>query len=971
MLAGAVGGVAAMWGNWAAAQISYTGTTYLQDFDSLTNTTQANYATGINNLNQPPANASGLVGWQAVNVSTASPQGTMQYVYDNGNIATLGLLGSYGVAGVNPVTDRALGSVSTTPIVTRFGVRLVNNTTSTFTTADITFDLEQWRRATQTTFTNTFSYLVGPVGSDINSSGFTTVGALAWNSINRGATVTALDGNDPANRANLSVSNFVIGSWAPGQVLVLRWDDVNDTGSDDVLAIDNLAFTAGGTAPNLIWNAPAGGTWDQVTTNKPWLNGAAPSPYIEGAVVNFGSASGNVPVAVDPPGVNPATTNVSNNNAAGTYTFDGGPIGGVLQKSGAGGLILKTSNNFTNAVVTGGAIETQVNGGLGTGNISVSNANWKITTNPQTYTNAIQFAGNSTVTASVPLDLGGATVTSPVGSQLVIGNTSGSPVLWNNTIGFAGNMRVKTGTVKYAGAADGDLFPNSTIITVDAGATFDFGVNGDTIGGIQGAGTIILTDTTGSFLNLEAAGDRTFSGIITGTTVNPATVGLHQDGGGVLTLTGKSNFVAPTLISNGTIVVKGNVRAGEDGPLGNTDLPITLVAAGGAGTTPVGLIIGGPFEISRPIITTANTNTIAITIGGNTNDNSLFSGAFQMDKSPRLTSVASGSNAVTFSGMISSTTGTHGITKIGPGIVVLSNPDNAYTSTTTINDGTLRVTGSIATSSGVFITPTTATNLATFEAAATQTVKALTINTTGLAKVTGPGGNLAAPTVLTIGDGTTAAPLTIDRSGNNTAKLDVGKSGVVVDYSPGNETANLVAVRDHIIAGFNKNGAAWTGPGIVSPNAAADTGKAVGYGQASDILGAGGGTFMGKPGVDDTSILVRYTIAGDANLSGNVDFTDLVALAQNYGSDFIANPTTDSWWTHGDFNYDGKVDFNDLVKLAQAYNQALPSGPLPGASANFEADFARALAMVPEPGALALLGCAPALATRRRRRGRR
>ena len=60
ILAGAVGGVAAMWGNWAAAQVSYTGAPYLQDFDSLTNTTQANYATGINNLNQPPANASGF-----------------------------------------------------------------------------------------------------------------------------------------------------------------------------------------------------------------------------------------------------------------------------------------------------------------------------------------------------------------------------------------------------------------------------------------------------------------------------------------------------------------------------------------------------------------------------------------------------------------------------------------------------------------------------------------------------------------------------------------------------------------------------------------------------------------------------------------------------------------------------------------------------------------------------------------------
>ncbi len=51
----------------------------------------------------------------------------------------------------------------------------------------------------------------------------------------------------------------------------------------------------------------------------------------------------------------------------------------------------------------------------------------------------------------------------------------------------------------------------------------------------------------------------------------------------------------------------------------------------------------------------------------------------------------------------------------------------------------------------------------------------------------------------------------------------------------------------------------------------------------------------------------------------------------------------------GDFTYDGIVDFNDLVKLAQNYNTALPSAPVPGASANFNADWAAAIHSVPEP----------------------
>ena len=66
---------------------------------------------------------------------------------------------------------------------------------------------------------------------------------------------------------------------------------------------------------------------------------------------------------------------------------------------------------------------------------------------------------------------------------------------------------------------------------------------------------------------------------------------------------------------------------------------------------------------------------------------------------------------------------------------------------------------------------------------------------------------------------------------------------------------------------------------------------------------------------------------------------------------------------------DGVTDFNDLVKLAQNYNTALPTEPIAGASAVFEADLARAFASVPEPGTLSLLGLGViGLLARRKRR---
>ena len=73
----------------------------------------------------------------------------------------------------------------------------------------------------------------------------------------------------------------------------------------------------------------------------------------------------------------------------------------------------------------------------------------------------------------------------------------------------------------------------------------------------------------------------------------------------------------------------------------------------------------------------------------------------------------------------------------------------------------------------------------------------------------------------------------------------------------------------------------------------------------------------------------------------------------------------------GDFTYDGNVNFVDLVKLAQNYGGALPAQAIPGASVQFDADLARAFAAVPEPASIAALGVAAAagMLGRRRRRG--
>jgi hypothetical protein len=220
------------------------------------------------------------------------------------------------------------------------------------------------------------------------------------------------------------------------------------------------------------------------------------------------------------------------------------------------------------------------------------------------------------------------------------------------------------------------------------------------------------------------------------------------------------------------------------------------------------------------------------------------------------------------------------------------------------------------------------------------------------------GGTLAMESTATGSAVLKTSALTI----SGTGRLDLANNRLVVDYDPAAAAGSPIAsVRTALLAGYAAG--KWNGPGIGSTGIAAT--RSLGYAEASDVLGASGGTF-GSASLDGSAVLVRNTLAGDANLDGKVDFLDLARLAQNYN---VTDGTRT--WAQGDYNYDGNVDFTDLAKLAQSYNTTLPGGAaaIPaGAPAGFEADLARAFAEVPEPSALVMLTGLAAVAVMGRRR---
>lgn len=192
---------------------------------------------------------------------------------------------------------------------------------------------------------------------------------------------------------------------------------------------------------------------------------------------------------------------------------------------------------------------------------------------------------------------------------------------------------------------------------------------------------------------------------------------------------------------------------------------------------------------------------------------------------------------------------------------------------------------------------------------------------------------------------------------NTSGKVDLTNNGLIVTGM------SQAAVRALIAPA--RNGGQWNGANGIGSSLANNNGKAIGYSLASDLYIAPG-SFLGQSFVM-TDVLVRYTLNGDTDLNGIVNFDDLLRLAQNYGA------TTTGTWRNGDFTYDGNINFDDLLGLAQQYGitllvsgeQTTTLGEIGGET--FSRDWALALSLVPEPTSLGLLGGLTALALRRRR----
>ena len=201
---------------WGQVNLAVGGT-YNQNFDGLGT---ASIATYTNNTT--------LAGWYITSAGLPVNTGTT-----NANSCY-----NFGVLGTNPLSDRALGAISTAT-THRFGLRLLNNGASDITSFNVSFTGEQWRSFNAGNLV--FEYQTGTTVTSITAGTWTALAALNFSSLATSGGA-AMDGNAPANRTAVSATLTV--SVPAGTEIFFRWSRIGS--SSPGLAIDDLSVVANG-----------------------------------------------------------------------------------------------------------------------------------------------------------------------------------------------------------------------------------------------------------------------------------------------------------------------------------------------------------------------------------------------------------------------------------------------------------------------------------------------------------------------------------------------------------------------------------------------------------------------------------------------------------------------------------------------------------------------------------------------------
>jgi hypothetical protein len=138
---------------------------------------------------------------------------------------------------------------------------------------------------------------------------------------------------------------------------------------------------------------------------------------------------------------------------------------------------------------------------------------------------------------------------------------------------------------------------------------------------------------------------------------------------------------------------------------------------------------------------------------------------------------------------------------------------------------------------------------------------------------------------------------------SSTADVDIRSATLVVNYTGVSPQSDVVT---DIVNGS-----------LRSAETLSVAGTAVGYAEMTDLFVALPPTLFGVA-VDATTLVIRHTYRGDADLNRTVNLDDFTRLAANFG-------LTPRAWAHGNFNFDAGVNLDDFTALAANFGNTLAS----------------------------------------------
>ena len=211
----------------AAVLLPAAGMAYAQNFDALASSGTASAV---------PA------GWA---FSETGVSGNAFYSTGSG-VATTGDTYSFGIAGAHAAGDRAFGELRSATVIPVLGAGFANGTGGAISTLAISYVGEQWRLgALSRTIADRLDFQISFDATSLTTGSWTDINALDFAPPITTGAVGALDGNLAANR--IAISFTIAGlEIAAGAGFWIRWIDVDASGADDGLAIDDFSLTANG-----------------------------------------------------------------------------------------------------------------------------------------------------------------------------------------------------------------------------------------------------------------------------------------------------------------------------------------------------------------------------------------------------------------------------------------------------------------------------------------------------------------------------------------------------------------------------------------------------------------------------------------------------------------------------------------------------------------------------------------------------